>query len=141
MCADAAEHRLWSMPEGARRLLFTVATLALAAVVVFGLATPSRQDRLAALSDRVACPVCNGQSIADSPARTAREMRAIAADKLAAGESEDDIIEFFVAAYGESVVIDAPPTGRTLPLWIAPTVVMVGGLGLMATRLRRNSPP
>lgn len=126
------------MPEAIRRLVYTAATLALAAVVVFGLAAPSRQDRLAALSDRLACPVCNGQSIADSPARTAREMRVIAADKLAAGETEDEIIEFFVAAYGESVVIDAPPSGRTLPLWIAPTVVLVGGLGLMATRLRRE---
>lgn len=127
------------MPETSRRLVYAVATLAVAAVVVFGLVSPSRQDRLAALSDRLACPVCNGQSIADSPARTAREMRAIAADKLAAGESEDDIISFFVAAYGDSVVIDAPPTGRTLPLWIAPTVVLLGGLGLVGSRLRRGS--
>ena len=127
------------MPENTRRLVYTIATLALAAVVVFGLVSPSRQDRLAALSDRLACPVCNGQSIADSPAQTAREMRAIAADKLAAGESEDDIIAFFVAAYGDSVVVDAPPSGRTLPLWIAPTVVLVGGLALMGSRLRRES--
>ena len=126
------------MPETARRLGYSIATLTLAAVVVFGLVAPSRQDRLAALSDRLACPVCNGQSIGDSPARTAREMRVIAADKLAAGETEDEIISFFVAAYGESVVIDAPPTGRTLPLWIAPTVVLIGGLALMGTRLRRD---
>lgn len=129
------------MPETTRRLTYAIATLALAAVVVFGLASPSRQDRLAALSERLACPVCNGQSIADSPARTAREMRAIAADKLAAGESEDDIIAFFVAAYGDVVVIDAPPSGRTLPLWIAPTVVLIGGLGLMGSRLRRDESP
>ncbi len=128
------------MPEKVRRIVSTATTLALAAVVVFGLISPSRQDRLAALSDRLACPVCNGQSIADSPAQTAREMRAIAAEKLAAGESEEDIIDFFVAAYGDSVVIDAPLSGRTLPLWIAPTVVLVGGLALVSTRLRRGEP-
>lgn len=127
------------MSESIRRVLYTAATIALAAIVVFGLVSPSRQDRLASLSARVACPVCNGQSIADSPARTAREMRAIAAERLAAGDSEEEIIDFFVAAYGEGVVIDAPPSGRTLPLWIAPTVVLVGGMGLLATRLRRGT--
>lgn len=119
-----------------RSSLGMLVTIGLAAVVVFGLVAPSRQDRLASLTDRIACPVCNGQSIADSPARTAREMRALAAQKLADGESEDEIIAFFVAAYGDEVIIDAPPTGRTLPLWIAPTFVLVAGVALVATRLR-----
>lgn len=126
------------MSEGSSRLTYTAVTMVLAVVVVFGLVSPSRQDRLAALSSRVACPVCNGQSIADSPAQTAREMRSIAAEKLAAGESEDEIIDFFVAAYGPSVVIDAPPEGRTLPLWIAPVVVLVGGAALLGGRLRKE---
>lgn len=126
------------MSDRAARYASAALTVVLAAIVVFGLVAPSRQDRLADLADRVACPVCNGQSIADSPARTAREMRAVAAEKLAAGESEDEIIAFFVAAYGESVLIDAPPSGRTLPLWVAPTLVLAGGLAVVASRLRRS---
>lgn len=129
------------MPDRMQRLLNAGVFVALAAIVVFGLVAPSRQDRLASLADRVACPVCNGQAIADSPARTAREMRAIAAEKLAAGESEEEIIQFFVDAYGPEVVIDAPPSGRTLPLWIAPTVVLIGGVAVVAGRMRSRGSP
>lgn len=129
------------MPDRTGRLVQGALTVVLAAIVIFGLVSPSRQDRLAAVADRVACPVCNGQSIADSPARTAREMRAIAAEKLAAGESEDEIVQFFVDAYGPEVIVDAPPSGRTLPLWIAPAVVLVGGLGVVAGRMRSRGSP
>ena len=128
------------MSDSSRRLAYTAVTVGLAAIVIFGLVSPSRQDRLATLSSRVACPVCNGQSIADSPAQTAREMRSIAAEKLANGETEDEIIDFFVAAYGPSVIIDAPPEGRTLPLWIAPIAVLIGGAAVVGTRLRKELP-
>ncbi len=127
------------MPERVRAWLAGVVTVALAVVVVFGLieGEPSDTDRVAALGSRIRCPVCQGEPIADSPSETARAMMEIVAERVAAGESDGQIVEYFRARYGDWIVLDPPFRGATLVLWLLPLAALGAGVGLIAGRLRR----
>ncbi|MGI8586308.1 MAG: cytochrome c-type biogenesis protein [Chloroflexia bacterium] len=93
-----------------------------------------RQVREIASSLR--CPVCVNLSVADSPSPLAGEMRTVIRQKLVAGESRDAIISYFVAQYGEGVLLDPPQQGFGLLAWAgALAAVVLGGL-LLAVRVR-----
>ncbi len=79
------------------------------------------------ISRKLQCPVCAGQTVADSTSKLAGQMRAIIDEKVQAGESEEQIIDYFVARYGESVVTEPPKSGFTLALWWMPVIVVVLG--------------
>ncbi|HSG79202.1 MAG TPA: cytochrome c-type biogenesis protein CcmH [Acidimicrobiia bacterium] len=127
------------MPDRARRWLASVVTVALALVVVFGFVDgePSETDRVAALGTRIRCPVCQGEPIADSPSETARAMMRIVSERVASGESDAQIVEYFRTRYGDWVVLDPPFRGATLLLWLLPLVALGAGVGLIASRRRR----
>ncbi len=82
------------------------------------------------------CPVCQNLSVADSPSPLAVEMRGIIRHKLQAGESSQAIIHYFVASYGEEILLDPPRQGCTLLVWLGAVVSVAGGLFLLAMRLR-----
>lgn len=121
------------MSSTLRRWLAGVVTVALAAVVVAGIAIgeDSESDRVQSLGERLKCPVCQGEPIADSPAEMARAMMEIVAEKVAAGESDDQIVAFFTARYGDGILLDPPFEGKTLALWILPVVAALAGVALI----------
>ncbi len=115
-----------------------VAAVTLAALVFGGDGSDTaRADDLAA---RLRCPVCQSESVADSASQTARDMRALIDEQLAAGASDQEVIDFFVGRYGEWIVLDAPARGRTLVLWLLPLGAAVVGLVVIAARRRPATP-
>ncbi len=91
------------------------------------------------IAAELACPVCAGQSIKDSNAPLARQMRELILDKLRAGEDREAIVEFVVARYGEGVRLDPPKSGFQLGVWLGPLVILAVALGLVSTVLWRRA--
>ena len=122
--------------------------LVLAAAPVFAvqpdemLADPALEARAREISRAVRCPVCQGESIDDSNARISRDLRIIIRERLVAGDSDQEVLDFLVARYGEFVLFDPPKTGANLILWLAgPAVLLLGGGIAFAAFRRRGTAP
>ena len=130
--------RAWiRRPAAGLAVLLLVALGAVAAVAARGpapAATPT--DRVQAIASGLRCPTCRDLSVADSPAPLARQMRNQIAEGLQAGKSPEAIRREFVAAYGESVLLVPPRRGVGLVAWVAPALLLAGGLlaGVLAVR-------
>ena len=101
------------------------------------LADPALEARAQALHDELRCMVCQGQSIGDSDAALARDMRAIVRERIAAGESDADVRGFLTDRYGDYVLLDPPVKPETYVLWFGPAAVFVVGAAIAFTLLRR----
>ena len=101
------------------------------------LADPALEARARALHAELRCLVCQGQSIADSNAGLAQDMRAVVRERLAAGESDAAVRGFLVERYGDYVLLDPPVKPETYALWFGPAAVLVAGAGLVYVLLRR----
>lgn len=106
-----------------------------AAVILLGggardiLAAPTLDDQVNAISKDLMCPVCAGQTVADSGSQLAVQMRAEIRQRLQAGQTRDQIIAYFVGQFGEGVLASPPAHGSGLVLWLAlPVALLVGGL-------------
>ena len=82
------------------------------------------------------CPVCEGQNVADSPSGLAGDMRNVIRTKLVAGESDQQILDEFVASYGDSILTEPPKRGISLGVWIGPVVGLALGIALVTLLLR-----
>lgn len=91
-----------------------------------------------ALMDELRCLVCQGQSIADSDASLAGDMRSEVRTRILAGESPDDIRQWLIARYGNWVTYDPPFGPDTALLFIAPIAALLGGVWLAFGRFRRQ---
>ncbi len=114
--------------------------LFLAGLLLFALAQPTPNTPPPDLSPQVfeiaktlRCPVCQGESAAESNAGIAVEMRRIIAEQLAQGKSEAEIRRFFVERYGDWILYEPPARGLTLWVWLSPLL----GLGLLGYGLWR----
>lgn len=101
------------------------------------LADQALEARARALHAELRCLVCQGQSIADSNAGLAQDMRAIVRERIAAGESDEEVTGFLVERYGDFVLLDPPVKPETYALWFGPAAVFVLGAGLVFALLRR----
>jgi cytochrome c-type biogenesis protein CcmH len=128
--------------ERTRRWLGAALTLALAVVVVVGIAMgePSQDDRVRSLGSRIKCPVCQGEAIVDSPSETARAMMEIVAERVEAGQSDQQIVDYFTDRYGDGILLDPPVGGRTLVLWLLPLVALGAGVLLILGRRKKSEP-
>lgn len=97
-----------------------------------------QEARATALMQEIRCLVCQGESIADSNAELAGDMRALVRRRIAAGESQDQIKRWLIERYGAWVTYDPPVEPLTWPLWIAPLIFVAIGLWLARGRLRRR---
>jgi len=94
-----------------------------------------------AVASTLRCPVCQGESIQDSPAELAQQMRTVVHDKLKAGESPDQIKAYFVSKYGEWILLEPKMTGLNVALYALPVVLVAGGLVLIVFLVRRWTKP
>ena len=101
------------------------------------LADPQQERQAKALMETIRCLVCQGQSIADSDAEMAGDMRALVRERIARGEQPAAIRGYLIQRYGDYVTYDPPFSWVTAPLWMAPVLLLVIGL-LLARRLFRR---
>ncbi len=121
-----------------RSLLWIAITISLATVVAWGIVgeTPTDAERLTRLSSQVACPVCEN-SVADSQAAYARNIRAYIATEIDQGKTDGQILDGLAGSFGEEILLDPSATGFGLWLWMAPAAVIVLGVWAMGS-LRRS---
>ena len=88
---------------------------------------PAKEARARDLSRELRCMVCQNQSIDDSEAPLARDLRLLVRERLAAGDSDKAVIDFLVARYGEFVLLKPRFNQHTILLWLIPPLALVGG--------------
>jgi cytochrome c-type biogenesis protein CcmH len=104
------------------------------------LADPKLEQRARDLSGHLRCMVCQNQSIDDSDAPLARDLRVLVRERLKAGDSDDAIMKFLSDRYGDFILLKPPFKLSTVLLWLTPVVaLLLGILGLHATLRRRNA--
>jgi cytochrome c-type biogenesis protein CcmH len=128
----------------ARLLAVLLLVAAPAALAACGPDTsPSLEERAQSIDRTLICPVCPGETIDQAQVELARQMRTVVREKLAEGMTRDDVLQFFVERYGESVLAAPPREGFNLIAWIVPVVAVVVGaaaVALVVGAMRRNAP-
>ena len=100
------------------------------------------EQRVRQLEEKLRCLVCQNQSLADSSAELAGDLRKQVREQVAAGKSDDQIIEFLVQRYGDFVRYEPPFKATTALLWIGPFALLLaaGATLIVVLRRRRNAP-
>ena len=99
------------------------------------------EARTSAVASTLRCPVCQGESIQDSPSELAQQMRAVVRDRLRSGQSPDQVKAYFVSRYGEWILLEPKMTGLNVMLYVLPIVIVIGGLILIVVLVRRWTKP
>lgn len=100
---------------------------------------PAKEQQAHALMQTLRCLVCQGQSIADSDASMAGDMRHQVRLRIARGESPDAVRDWLIARYGEWVSYDPPMDGQTFLLWVVPFLLLAVGIALALPLFRRGT--
>ena len=101
------------------------------------LADPALEARAKALQRELRCVVCQGQSVDESNAPLAADMRRLIREQIQAGNSDDQVKEFFVARYGTFVLMNPPVDSDTYFLWFGPLVLIIIGAGVIGVTIMR----
>src|SRR6516165_6233732 len=104
------------------------------------LADPALEARARALSKELRCLVCQNQSIDESNADLAHDLRVLLRQLLVAGDTDQQILDYLTARYGVFVLLDPPFLPFTWVLWLTPPLLVLGGGGLLMLRVRRRRP-
>lgn len=124
-----------------RPLFVALAVVAILAAIwssVF-LHNPPQQtldQRVHTVASQLKCPICQGESVADSPAPLAQQMRGVIRQQLQAGKSEQEVIQYFQTSYGDQIVWSPPWQGFSILAWLAPIGLLLGGAFLLFFVLR-----
>jgi len=102
------------------------------------LSDPTLEARARALSKELRCMVCQNQSIDDSDAPLAHDLRVLVRERLKAGDSDAQVLDFLVARYGEFVLLKPPLSWHTAALWGLPPALLVLGIATIVIVLRRR---
>ena len=128
-------------------LLLALALAVAGAPALAAEAQPTERDSVAAaravkLAEKLRCLVCQNQSIADSNAELAQDLRGQVREQIAAGKTDDEIVAYMVARYGDFVMYEPPLKTTTLLLWAGPALLVLGGfVGLARFLARRRAAP
>lgn len=99
---------------------------------------PLREARVQALAKLIRCPVCQGLSIADSPSPSARAQLEKLRDLVRQGKSDEEIIQYFEARFGETSLLLPKMDAKNLGLWFGPAVLLLFGFWVVFSQLRRK---
>jgi len=125
--------------------VFALAVAAFAASAAYAvqpdeiMSDPAKEARARDLSRELRCMVCQNQSIDDSEAPLARDLRLLVRERIAAGDSDAQVLDFLVARYGEFVLLKPRLEPHTLLLWLLPPLALAGGGLALWTHNRRRS--
>lgn len=126
------------------RLLLLLCTLATGAWAVEPsemLADPAMEARARELSTGLRCPICRNESIDESNASLAKDLRIILRERISAGDSDDEAVDFLVQRYGEYILLNPQANGANWLLWGAGPLMLLLALGLGAMTVRRRNEP
>ncbi|MFN5996192.1 MAG: cytochrome c-type biogenesis protein CcmH [Paracoccaceae bacterium] len=106
------------------------------------LADPALEARAREISRDIRCPVCQGETIDDSNAPISRDLRLIIRERIVAGDTDAEVVDYIVARYGEGVLFKPPAQGVNLVLWLAGPALLLAGIAVAvaAARRRRATP-
>ena len=99
---------------------------------------PVLEARARAIHKQLRCLVCQNQSIDDSNADLARDLRVLVRERVALGDSDGEVLDFVAGRYGDWVLLKPPFDVRTLALWLGPAALLLLGAGLAVAVLRRS---
>jgi cytochrome c-type biogenesis protein CcmH len=99
---------------------------------------PALEARARAITITLRCPVCQGESIDDSNAPISRDLRLLVRERLVAGYSDAQAVDYIIARYGEFVLFKPRTTGSGLALWLAGPLMLLAGAGIAYGVLRRR---
>jgi cytochrome c-type biogenesis protein CcmH len=102
------------------------------------LSDPALEARARGLSKELRCLVCQNQSIDESNADLAHDLRLLLRQRLVAGDTDQQVLDYIAARYGVFVLLDPPFAPLTWVLWLTPPVLVLGGGGLLLLRARRR---
>lgn len=102
-----------------------------------GLAVEDPEARARALASELRCVVCQNQSLLDSDADLARDMRALIRERIDAGDTDETIVAFLVERYGDFILLQPPFKPATWVLWLGPLAFLLLAAVLARTRIRR----
>ncbi|MFC0241230.1 cytochrome c-type biogenesis protein [Rhodopseudomonas telluris] len=102
------------------------------------MADPAKEARARELSRELRCMVCQNQSIDDSDATLAKDLRLLVRERIAAGDSNKQVLDYLVARYGEFVLLKPRFEAHTLILWLIPPLVLIGGGLALWLHIRRR---
>lgn len=129
-----------------RALLMAVLILVAAPAPVLAVAVDEavlddsvQEDRARALMKGLRCLVCQNQSIDESDADLARDLRILVRERIALGESDDQVTSYLVARYGDWILLQPPVKPQTMILWVGPPVMVLIGLIVVVVARRRRS--
>lgn len=145
----AVAHRMLERSPAVMRMLLAVALAAVALLVVVqvaavaGEAAPAADDpvlelRLMTLAGELRCLVCQNQTLAESNAELAVDLRNEIREQMRRGASDPDVIDYLVARYGDFVLYRPPLKATTLLLWSGPAILLLLGIALMRRSLGRR---
>lgn len=99
---------------------------------------PALEMRVQKLGKELRCAVCQGMSVADSPSSMARAQLDKVRELVSAGKTDEEIREYFVARYGEWVLLQPTTEGVNLVVWLGPVALLLGGAYVVARQVRRG---
>jgi cytochrome c-type biogenesis protein CcmH len=105
------------------------------------LAGAELNERAHKVSGLLRCPVCQGLSVADSPAEMAVNMKGQVRELLSRGYTEEQILQYFEMSYGQFVLLRPPFEGVNTLVWILPVLVLLGGFAIVAMKMKKLSAP
>lgn len=121
-------------------LAVSMGSAAIAVPVADTFSNPGMETRARALQRQLRCLVCQGESIDESQAPLAAELRHLVRQQMAEGRSDDQIKQFLVARYGDFILMEPPLQPDTYFLWLAPFAILLGAGGVAYWVIRRSKP-
>lgn len=122
-------------------LVIWSATTAMAVTPEEMLDDPVLEARAQAIGMQIRCPVCQGEPIEESRADIAGDLRVLVRERLVAGDTDDEVIDYIAARYGDTVRLNPPAEGAGLILWLAGPALILIALGVGFTMFRKTSDP
>lgn len=126
-------------------LLVLLFALGIPAALAAPVAEDPLERQMLDIAKDLRCAVCQNQPVSESNADLARDMRVIIREQLQAGRSRAEIVDYFVARYGDYVLMKPPYRGSGFPLWVVPVIVLlalaVSAFGYLRRRRRAPMPP
>ena len=108
-------------------------------IFIFPICNSVAENKVYDISNELMCPVCQGQTVAESNSQLALSMKEVVRIKVSEGKSKEEILDYFILQYGDTILAKPPIRGFNLLLWILPPGILVLSILLWVIRVKRNN--